>query len=74
MVGLSGCTAHANLTLADGLWTEVKPAMSVSQADEELKDKPSSLCSCGRRRLPVTEEQLCENLRERREPQSDANP
>lgn len=42
--------------------------MSVSQADEELKDKPE--CSCGRR----TEEQLCENLRERREPQSEANP
>lgn len=28
VVGLSGCTAHANLTLADGLWTEVKPAAS----------------------------------------------
>lgn len=53
VVGLSGCTAHANILVSSDSgwrpvdWSETSgvPVMSVSQADEEITD--SSLCSCG---------------------------
>lgn len=82
VVGLSGCTAHANMLVSSDSgwrpvdWSETSgvPVMSVSQADEEITDKPEFSVQLWRRRLPVTEEQLCENLRKWRELQSDANP